>query len=44
MSEKEKKITLPDKLQKEMLQFFLQTSIPRIKKEKEKSLLSKNKK
>jgi len=31
-------------LQKEMLKFFLHTSIPRIKKEKEKNHLSKNNK
>jgi len=28
------KITLPKELQKQMLEFFLKTSIPRIKKEK----------
>jgi len=28
------KITLPKELQKRMLEFFLKTSIPRIKKEK----------
>ena len=42
----EEKITLPKELQKEMLEFFLQTSIPRIKKLKEEqekaSLLSEN--
>jgi hypothetical protein len=31
-----KKIVLPEKLQIEMLQFFLKTSIPRIKREKDK--------
>lgn len=46
MSEEEKKITLPKELQKEILEFFLQTSIPRIKKKKkqEKNQLSENKK
>lgn len=32
----EEKITLPKELQEQMLKFFLKTSIPRIKKEKEK--------
>ena len=32
--EEETKITLPKELQKEMLKFFLKTSIPRKKKEK----------
>ena len=32
-----KKIVLPEKLQIEMLQFFLKTSIPRIKREREKA-------
>jgi len=31
-----KKITLPKELQKEMLKFFKNTSMPRIKKTKEK--------
>ena len=31
----EEKITLPKELQKEMLKFFLKTSIPRAKKAKE---------
>ena len=31
----EEKITLPEELQKEMLEFFLKTSIPRMKKLKE---------
>ena len=46
MTEKKEKITLPDKLQKEMFKFFLETSIPRKKKElEEKScLLSENQK
>ena len=35
------KITLPKELQKQMLKFFLKTSIPRIKQEK-LELLSKN--
>jgi len=34
------KITLPKELQKEMLKFFLKTSIPRIKSEKQKRLTS----
>jgi cell division FtsZ-interacting protein ZapD len=32
------KITLPQELQKQMLKFFLKTSIPRIKQEKINSL------
>jgi hypothetical protein len=36
MKEQEKiKITLPRELQKQMLKFFLDTSIPRIKNEKQ---------
>ena len=35
MDEKKEKITLPDELQKEMFKFFLETSIPRKKKELE---------
>lgn len=42
MQEAEKKITLPKELQKQMLKFFLKTSIPRIKQEK-LNLLSDNK-
>ena len=34
MSEEKEKITLPKELQKQMLKFFLKTSIPRIKQEK----------
>ena len=34
MEEANGKITLPKELQKRMLEFFLKTSIPRIKKEK----------
>ena len=30
----QEKITLPKELQKEMLEFFMRTSIPRIKKER----------
>ena len=33
----EKKIVLPENLQKEILKFFLKTSIPRIAKEKRKN-------
>ena len=33
LNEKKEKIILPDKLQKEMFDFFLETSIPRKKKE-----------
>ena len=44
----EEKITIPEELQKEMLEFFLKTSIPRkkkIKAEQEKiRLLSENQK
>jgi len=36
------KITLPKELQKQMMEFFLKTSIPRIKKEK-LALLSEEK-
>ena len=36
------KITLPQELQKEMLKFFLKTSIPRIKQEKLNSLSDLN--
>ncbi|MCL1904231.1 MAG: hypothetical protein FWF94_07430 [Oscillospiraceae bacterium] len=38
------KITLPQELQKKMLKFFLKTSIPRIKSEKQEKLnaLSEN--
>jgi hypothetical protein len=36
------KIVLPEKLQIEMLQFFLKTSIPRIKREKDKITQEKN--
>ena len=36
-----KKIVLPEKLQIEMLQFFLKTSIPRIKREKDKTTQEK---
>jgi len=41
---KEEKITIPDKLQKEMFKFFLETSIPRKKKELKEnaSLISEN--
>jgi len=35
LEEKKEKITLPDELQKEMFKFFLETSIPRKKKELE---------
>ena len=45
---REEKITLPEELQREMLEFFLKTSIPRKKKlmaEQEKArLLSENQK
>lgn len=34
MEEVNGKITLPKELQKQMMEFFLKTSIPRIKKEK----------
>ena len=46
LDEKRKKITLPDELQKEMFKFFLETSIPRKKKELEEKarLLSENQK
>jgi len=44
MQDEKKNITLPKEVQQEMLKFFMQTSIPRIKREKEKNLLSKNEK
>jgi len=34
LNEEKEKIVLPEELQKQMLKFFLKTSIPRIKKEK----------
>jgi len=34
MGEEKKKITLPEELQIEMMNFFLKTSIPRMKQEK----------
>jgi hypothetical protein len=37
MSADKEKIVLPEKLQVKILQFFLKTSIPRIKREKDKS-------
>jgi len=33
-TQKQEKITLPKELQKEMMKFFMKTSIPRIKKMK----------
>ena len=46
LGDKKEKITLPDELQKEMFKFFMETSIPRKKKELEEKarLLSENKK
>ena len=46
MGEEKKKITLPDELQKEMFKFFMETSIPRKKKELEEKarLLSEKQK
>jgi len=41
--ESSKKIVLPKELQIKMLQFFLKTSIPRIKKEKENKSTIQNK-
>jgi hypothetical protein len=38
MNEENEKITLPKELQKQMLKFFLKTSIPRIKQAKLTSL------
>ena len=35
VEELQEKIILPNKLQKEMIRFFLRTSIPRIKREQE---------
>jgi hypothetical protein len=43
LKEENEKIILPKELQKQMMKFFLTTSIPRIKAEKEKNrLLSEN--
>jgi len=42
MKEENKKTTLPPELQREMLKFFLKTSIPRKKQEKLR-ILSENK-
>jgi len=36
--DEEKRVVLPEKLQIEIWQFFLKTSIPRIKREKDKNL------
>ena len=46
LNEKKEKKALPDKLQKEMFKFFLETSIPRKKKELQEkaSSLSENQK
>ena len=46
MDEKKEKIILPDELQKEMFKFFMETSIPRKKKEAEEKArsLSENQK
>ena len=41
MEEEKREITLPKELQKQMIKFFRETSMPRIKKEKE-LLLSAN--
>jgi len=38
MDEKKDRIILPEKLQVKILQFFLKTSIPRIKQNKDKAL------
>jgi len=35
LKEVKKEITLPKELQRQMIKFFLKTSIPRIKREKE---------
>ena len=42
MNEESKKITLPKETQKQMIEFFLKTSIPRIKQKKQR-LLSETK-
>ena len=42
MKEENGKITLPKELQKQMMKFFMQTSIPRIKLKKDR-LLSEQK-
>jgi len=46
MQEENGKVTLPKELQKQMIKFFLKTSIPRKKKEQmqQSQLLSENKK
>jgi len=41
LREKNHEITLPKELQKQMLKFFMETSMPRIKKEKERLLSDK---
>ena len=42
MEEAGRKITLPKELQKQMLEFFLKTSIPRIKKKNLLFYLNRN--
>jgi len=42
LQEENTKITLPEETQKKMIEFFLKTSIPRIKQKKQR-LLSENK-
>jgi len=42
VSEDKKRITLPKNLQVEIMKFFLKTSIPKIKKEKESRLSKSN--
>ena len=42
MKEENGKITLPKELQREMLKFFMKTSIPRKKQEKMRLLSEKN--
>jgi len=44
LKEQTEKITLPKSVQRQMLKFFLKTSIPRIKKEKLVLLSEKNQK
>ena len=46
MNEEKEKITLPKELQKEMIKFFLKTSIPRKKREQQETIriLSENQK
>lgn len=43
-TDKKEKIILPENLQREMIKFFLKTSVPKIIKEKERQQPSENSK